>query len=64
MDLDIHITEKCYYSCKSCNTKGDSNNHQYSECRDGFIYKNKEGTKCIDDCLNEYSYLGVETRTC
>ena len=64
MDLDTHMTEKCYYSCKSCNTKGDSNNHQCSECGDGFIYKNKEGTKYIDDCLNEYSYLDIETRTC
>ena len=64
LDNETKIIEKCYYSCKNCNSKGDSNDHKCLECAEGFIYKNKEETKCIDDCLKEYVYLDLETRIC
>ena len=55
---------KCYFSCKTCNSKGDSNDHKCLVCGDTFIYKNKDGTKCLDDCLKEYSYVDTETNIC
>ena len=63
-DEENKILDKCYFSCKICNLKGDPNDHKCLECGETFIYKNKEGTKCIDDCLKEYSYVDIETRIC
>ena len=62
MDEETGILEKCYDSCKSCDEGGDSNNHKCRECKEGFIYKNKEETKCIDDCLIEYEFVDIETK--
>ena len=63
-DLENKSIGKCYFSCKSCDSRGDSNDHKCTECGETFIYKNKEGTKCIDDCLKEYSYVDIQTKTC
>ena len=63
-DDENKILGKCYFSCKNCNFQGDSNDHKCLECGETYIYKNKEGTKCIDDCLKEYSYVDIETKIC
>ena len=54
----------CYFSCKKCNTNGDSNDHKCIECREGFSYKNKEGTKCLEDCSKEYLYTDEKNKRC
>ena len=55
---------KCYFSCKKCDSGGDSNNHNCIECGENYPYKNKEGTKCLEDCSKEYLYTDIQTKIC
>ena len=54
----------CYFSCKKCETGGDSNDHRCTECGDNYPYSNKEGTKCLENCSKEYLYTDVQTKRC
>ena len=42
---------QCYSTCRTCNEKGDENNHKCLECKDG-LYNYKEGEKCLANCNN------------
>ena len=54
----------CYFSCKKCEVGGDSNNHNCIECGEDYPYKNKEGTKCLEDCSIEYLYTDIPNKRC
>ena len=54
----------CYFSCKKCITGGDSNVHNCTECKEGYTYKNKEGTKCLKNCSEEYLYTDEKNKMC
>ena len=56
--------DKCYFSCKNCNKTGNSDDHKCIECGEDYPYKNKEGTKCLNDCSEEYLYTDIETKIC
>ena len=62
--LGNRVLEKCYISCKSCNEKGDSNNHKCLECHDAYPYMYNNGQKCLDDCSTENLYLESEYNIC
>ena len=55
---------KCYFSCKNCSEGGDKNNHRCISCGENYIYRNKEGTKCLMNCSGEYLYTDIETKRC
>ena len=54
----------CYFSCKKCDDKGDSNDHKCTECGEDYPYQNKEGTKCLEDCSIEYLYTDLQNQRC
>jgi hypothetical protein len=63
-DNQTNALEKCFYSCKSCEAGGDSNDHKCKECGENYPYRNKEETKCLENCSNEYIYTDLETKRC
>ena len=63
-DEQTNAIAKCYFSCKKCETGGDSNDHKCTECGDNYPYRNKEGTKCLEDCSKEYLYTDMQTKRC
>ena len=63
-DEQTKAIEKCYFSCKKCETGGNSNDHKCTECGDNYPYRNKEGTKCLEDCSKEYLYTDIQTKRC
>ena len=63
-DEQTKAIEKCYFTCKKCEVGGDSNDHKCTECGEDYPYKNKEGTKCLEDCSNEYLYTDLQTKMC
>ena len=56
--------EKCYFSCKSCSGGGNKDDHKCTECGEDYKYRNKEGTKCLLNCSEEYLYTDLQTKIC
>ena len=54
--LDNNLYKECYYTCKSCNIKGDNIKHNCLECKDNFIFKLEyEGAfNCLENCSYFY----------
>ena len=48
LDFDTKLYQPCYYSCKTCDKKGNSLNHNCLTCNDEFSYgiKIQEGINC------------------
>ena len=63
-DEETKAIEKCYFTCKNCEVGGDPNDHKCTECGEDYPYKNKEGTKCLEDCSKEYLYTDLQTKIC
>ena len=55
LDINEHLYKKCYYSCETCEIKGDNSNHNCLECNKNFSYNLSHNNylNCYDD-INEY----------
>ena len=58
------IINKCYITCKHCNTQGNSDDHKCTECADAYPYNYNNGQKCLDDCSKEKLYFEPENNKC
>jgi len=58
LDINESIYKKCFYSCKTCENKGDNNMHNCLECDDNYSYKIKldNYSNCYEKC-NYYHYF-------
>ena len=52
LDNSESIYKKCFYSCKSCEIKGDNNEHNCLECDDNYLYPTKVNnySNCYKNC--------------
>ena len=55
-DEETKALGKCFFSCKKCEALGDSNDHKCTECGENYPYRDKDGTKCLENCSIEYMY--------
>ena len=55
LDFDTKIYQRCYYSCKTCDKKGKSLNHNCLTCNDEYSYEIKiqNGINCYELNCNE-----------
>ena len=53
LNEDDKTIDLCYFTCKHCNEKGNSENHMCTECSDAYSYNFNNGQKCLDDCSKE-----------
>ena len=63
-DEENKAIAKCYFSCKNCSEKGDSNDHKCIACGEDYLYQNKNGKKCLKNCSEEYKYTDLDTKRC
>ena len=61
--LDNNLYKKCYETCKTCNTKGNHENHSCLTCHINFpfIIKKNNGMNCYANCT--YYYYNKENNS-
>ena len=69
--LDSTIYKKCYETCKTCNTQGDSENHNCLTCNENFPFIIEKNNKfnCVSNCSYYYykkenNYYCTNTLNC
>ena len=61
---DDKTIDTCYFTCKHCNEKGNSENHKCTECFDAYPYNFNNGQKCLDDFFKENLMLDEIDKKC
>ena len=64
LNEDDKTIDLCYFTCKHCNEKGNSENHKCTECSDAYPYNFNNGQNCLDDCSKESLFLDEIDKKC
>ena len=62
-DADNKLVDICYYTCKTCQTKGNETNHQCLNCNEENPFTFQHST-CLDKCFKKDLYADLDSKQC